>query len=77
MSKYPKIQAGEWVKPKRRFYMMGCCDCGLVHKMEFALTGTKSRKKIIFRAWRDEKETKYLRKKDKYERPKISKQKNQ
>lgn len=24
-----------WVNPKMRGYLMACCDCGLVHEMEF------------------------------------------
>lgn len=51
--KYPKVQAGEWVKPKRKYYQMMCCDCGLVHKVEFALVDHKGGKGIILRAWRN------------------------
>jgi hypothetical protein len=60
---YPKVQAGEWVQPSRKGYFMGCCDCGLVHKMQFRLFPNQwgPGKKIQFRAWRDEKETKALR----------------
>lgn len=62
--KYPKASAGEWIKPRRRFYYMGCCDCGLVHKMEFALRPVTSGSGIFIRAWRDEAQTKALRKKE-------------
>jgi len=62
--KYPKAQAGEWIKPKRRFYYMGCCDCGLVHKLEFKLLPVTSGSGIFMRAWRDEAQTKALRKKE-------------
>jgi hypothetical protein len=24
-----------WLNPKMRGYLMACCDCGLVHEMEF------------------------------------------
>lgn len=27
----------EWIRPKRRGYLMGCCDCGLIHEMDFAV----------------------------------------
>ena len=60
--KYPTVEAGEWVKPKRRFYYMGCCDCGLVHKLEFALRPVTNGKGIFFRAWREESQTAALRK---------------
>lgn len=61
---YPKHQAGEWVTPRRKYYLMGCCDCGLVHKMEFRLVPSWHGQghKIQFRAWRDEKATAFLRK---------------
>ena len=25
----------KWVNPKMRGYLMACCDCGLVHEMQF------------------------------------------
>ena len=25
----------EWINPKKRGYLMKCCDCGLVHEIEF------------------------------------------
>lgn len=63
--RYPKIKAGAWVQPKRKYYRMACCDCGLVHKMEFKLIPYGDGKhKIRFRVWRDNKETAKLRKKE-------------
>lgn len=61
--KYPAVEAGEWVVPRRKFYRLGCCDCGLVHKMEFKLVPSwhGGGKKILMRAWRDEKATAFLR----------------
>ncbi len=53
MASYPEPRAGEWVKPKRRFYYMQCCDCGLVHKMEFAVQKDGRGAAPIFRVWRD------------------------
>lgn len=32
---YDKPESGEWVQPVRRGYRLACCDCGLVHKMNF------------------------------------------
>lgn len=55
--KYPPVTAGQWVKPKRKYYRMMCCDCGLVHKMEFALQDWPPGKSIVMRAWRDDKAT--------------------
>ena len=54
--KYPTVMAGEWVQPKA-VYRMKCCDCGLVHRMEFRLY----RNRLQFRAFRDERETNRLR----------------
>ncbi len=27
----------EWVQPVKRGYLMSCCDCGLVHRMNFRI----------------------------------------
>jgi hypothetical protein len=29
----------DWIRPKRRGYRMACCDCGLVHEVNFRLDG--------------------------------------
>jgi len=60
--KYDKVQPGQWVRPIRRNYRMACCDCGLVHRMEFKLIPWARGKKILFRAYRDEAESRRLRK---------------
>lgn len=51
--KYTKPEPGEWVQPVRRGYKLRCCDCGLVHRMDFRLRSGR----IQFRAWRDERAT--------------------
>lgn len=56
--KYPEIEAGEWVQPKRgAFYYMACCDCGLVHRMDFRVYEGR----IQFRAWRSPQATRHVR----------------
>lgn len=61
--KYEPQEAGKWIKPVKRGYRMACCDCGLVHRMDFDyVKDSIGRVKIIFRAWRDDAETKKLRK---------------
>lgn len=30
-----------WVQPISRGYLMSCCDCGLVHRMNFRVYGGK------------------------------------
>lgn len=32
---YDKPEANEWVRPIRKGYKLACCDCGLVHDMDF------------------------------------------
>ena len=50
-----QVPEGEWVQPKRKYYHMKCCDCGLVHKIEFRLIkDSLKRSTIQFRAWRVE-----------------------
>lgn len=56
---YKKVKDGEWVKPNMKKYMIGCCDCGMVHRLEFIVT---IRKKVLFRAFYDDKATNKLRK---------------
>ena len=35
----------EWVMPKPKGYMMKCCDCGLVHEMEFKVFAETKQKR--------------------------------
>lgn len=53
---FEQVKAGQWVQPIRKGYKMACCDCGLVHVLDFRLYGG-SRKHIQFRAFRDERGT--------------------
>jgi hypothetical protein len=34
---YPKITDGEWVRPKQEGYRLACCDCGLIHAVNFRI----------------------------------------
>lgn len=46
-----------WQHPKMAGYKMQCCDCGLIHEVEFRVTKVVKRKrwgwKILERAERD------------------------
>lgn len=42
--RFKKEKDGEWVQPKMRGYLMKCCDCGLVHKIDFRVLRMTSRK---------------------------------
>jgi len=63
MAKYPQVHEGEWVRPIRRGYKMACCDCGLVHRMEFKLVRRGKGRFIWLRAFRDKRATAAMRKK--------------
>lgn len=65
MARYGKPKAGEWVRPIKRGYKLACCDCGLVHRMDFAHIKYGSGRKVIFRAWRDERATAAMRRETK------------
>lgn len=84
MSKYPKQFANDdgwcdWVSPTpKRPYRMACCDCGLVHDLEFRAIEVEAKRggwwaeigplaavhRILFRARRNERETAKLRARD-------------
>lgn len=42
-----------WVQPRMRKYFLVCCDCDLVHEMQFRVVGIK-KLKVQFRARRAE-----------------------
>ena len=54
---YYEPEPGEWIVPVRRGYRLACCDCGLVHLMDF----TVKRGKIMFRAFRAKRSTALVR----------------
>ena len=49
---------GEWIEPAGAFHKIACCDCGLVHLVEFR----RQRRGVKFRAWRDVRATARRRK---------------
>lgn len=60
--KYHQIEPGEWINPSRHSYKMACCDCGLVHLLQFRLVGSRKYRQIQFRAFRDDRATAAVRK---------------
>jgi hypothetical protein len=52
-----KLDPGVWVRPRRRGYLFGCCDCGLVHRVDFRVVEGRAE----FRLYRAEAATKRLR----------------
>lgn len=60
--KYDDVKPGEWIRPIRKGYKMRCCDCGLVHRLDFKVRRTPAgRSVIMFRAYRDERATAAIR----------------
>lgn len=51
---------GEWIEPIVKGYRVACCDCGLVHVMNFRLVG-KKRKRMQYQLFRDERATAMIR----------------
>lgn len=63
----------EWLAPVMRNYKLGCCDCGLVHDMQFKIVKVKTRGKgtfngpvvdghrVLFRARRNKQSTRIQR----------------
>jgi len=54
-----KLKPGEWAYLKLRGHEMECCDCGLVHKMDFIVADMKgcilNNVQVVFRAYRKKK----------------------
>jgi hypothetical protein len=59
--KYEQAFCGEWMQPKQRGFKMRCCDCRLVHVMDFRIVNGK----VQFRPRRDERATAASRRKAK------------
>lgn len=59
--KYDELEDGVWIHPVKRGYKIRCCDCGLVHKMDFEHVPYGRRQKIIFRVFRDNNATAAVR----------------
>ena len=55
--KYHQATDGVWEQPTRHGYKLRCCDCGLVHKLDFRIYHGK----IQFRAYRDNRATSQIR----------------
>jgi len=56
MARYPDIKAGQWVEVSPK-YKICCCDCGLVHDLEFRIINGE----VQMRAFRDNRSSSALR----------------
>lgn len=63
--RYRTIQDGEKIWPYRRGYRLACCDCALVHRINFYLEPYGRGQRIVFRIWRDERATAACRRRKK------------
>lgn len=62
---YEHPAPGEWVQPTRNGYKLACCDCGLVHRLDFHVVKYGgNRTKVKFRAFRDQRATAAMRRED-------------
>ena len=50
---YDVIWYGEWTRPRLRDFREQCCDCGLIHRLDFRIVGGR----IEFRTRRDDRAT--------------------
>jgi hypothetical protein len=57
MAVYDNPKSDEWVQPIRKNYKLACCDCGLVHQMDFRVY----RGRVQFRVRRDNRATAMMR----------------
>jgi hypothetical protein len=53
---------GEWTRPRMRNFREQCCDCGLIHRLDFRLVDGR----IEFRTRRDERATAAVRRRFKF-----------
>lgn len=71
--KYPKVFEGEWIAPRKTAFRIGCCDCGLVHRLNFKVFSTKTKKiipgKILLQAFVDSRATAGKRQINRRKRP--------
>jgi hypothetical protein len=60
--KYTQVHDGDWIRPNSmRGHKLKCCDCGLVHRINFRVVGGV----VEFQAFRDNRGTAQVRRKAK------------
>lgn len=45
---YQQIHEGEWIEPTREGFIDQCCDCGLVHVIDYAVVDKRTRKPVPY-----------------------------
>ena len=61
---YHVIKYGEWTRPRLRNFREQCCDCGLIHRLDFKIVDGR----IEFRTRRDDRATAAARRSFKFTR---------
>ena len=60
--KLKTTKEGVWIQPKEHGYLLQCCDCGLIHKFDFAVIDGDGDMlndvRVYFRAYRVDKKIK-------------------
>jgi len=64
-SEYYHVSDGEWITVPKRGYKEQCCDCGLVHKLNFRVNAKGA---IEIQTSRDERATAAVRRAFKFEK---------
>jgi hypothetical protein len=65
---YRVIAYGEWTRPRMRNFREQCCDCGLIHRLDFRIVDGQ----IEFRTRRDDRATAVARRRFRFRREKSS-----
>jgi len=55
--RYDEPDEGKWVEPVEAGYKMACCDCGLVHNLDFRVEDGRAQ----FRVFRNNRSTAMVR----------------
>lgn len=61
MSRYKKEEEGRWMQPVEEGYKFCCCDCGLVHQLDFRVVFDGPEERAQFRVFRDNRATGQVR----------------
>lgn len=54
---YRLLEPNAWERPQHRDYRLRCCDCGLVHQMDFRIVRVQGRGAVEFRMRRNPRAT--------------------
>ncbi len=58
---YSAVVEGEWTEMRMRGHREQCCDCGLIHRIDYRILTKGKRRELQFRCWRDDKATGKIR----------------